>query len=192
MRVTFKGQHIAIPQPIKDHASRRIARLDRYLPPLTEVVVELRREDTRSAEQRYIVQATLNDDGSILRAEERARDMEQAVDATVEKLSRQARRYKRRRQQRDRTSLPRSITSAPAVDVAAAEEDEEEALEAATGRLVRVKRFAMKPMTVDEAIEQLSLLGHDFFLFFSADENTYALLYRRADTDYGLILPDAP
>lgn len=194
MQVTFKGQHLAIPEPIKDHARRRMTRLDRYLPPATEVVLELRKEETRAAEQRYVAQATVIDAGSILRAEERARDMEQAVDATVDKLSRQASRYSQRRHRKDRTSLPRSIGSeqgvAPAEPAGDTRLDDDEAEAQIAGRVVRVKRFAVKPMTVEEAIEQVDLLGHDFFLFYSADEERYALLYKRTDHDYGLIIPE--
>ena len=195
MQVTFKGQHLAIPEPIKDHARRRMTRLDRYLPPTTEVVLELRKEETRAAEQRYVAQATVIDAGSILRAEERARDMELAVDATVEKLSRQASRYSQRRHRKDRTSLPCSISSEQGVGVESAVDDtpfdDDEAEAQIAGRVVRVKRFAVKPMSVEEAIEQVDLLGHDFFLFYSADEGRYAVLYRRSDHGYGLIIPEA-
>src|SRR5947209_2457446 len=109
MHLTFKGQHVAVPEPIRTHAERRLARLDRYLPPSTEAVLELRHEETRSAEQRYIVQVTLREGSTILRAEERARDLEQAVDAAADTLSRQARRFNQRRRHRDRTSLARSV-----------------------------------------------------------------------------------
>ncbi len=196
MQITCKGQGLTVPDPIREHAQRRFARLDRYLPGSIEVLLELRREMTRSAEQRYIAQATLNDGGRIVRAEERARDMEAAVDAAADKLARQASRFKQRRRQKDRTSFSRSIVSEPAnASTLSDDEDtdvDEETQISAQARVVRVKRFAMKPMTVDEAIEQVDLLGHDFFLFFNADENRYGLLYKRNDGGYGLILPEAP
>ncbi|HLZ70617.1 MAG TPA: ribosome-associated translation inhibitor RaiA [Dehalococcoidia bacterium] len=193
MQLTFKGQGLAVPDPIKAHARRRFTRLDRYLPESTELVLELRREETRAAEQRYIVQATLNDGRRIVRAEERARDLEAAIDAAADKLARQARRYRQRRRQKDRTSFTRSLVSEPAnpavaeIDVS---DDDDEAAPISPEDVVRVKRFPMKPMTVEEAIQQADLLGHDFFLFFKADEKTYGLLYKRNDGGYGLILPE--
>ncbi|HEY7295674.1 MAG TPA: sigma 54 modulation/S30EA ribosomal C-terminal domain-containing protein, partial [Dehalococcoidia bacterium] len=126
-----------------------------------------------------------------------ARDLEAAVDAAADKLARQIRRYRQRRRQKDRTSFPRSIVSEPANaaalnEIELEEEDEdEEAPAIAAERVVRVKRFAMKPMTVSEAIEQVELLGHTFFLFYNADEDRYGLLYKRQDGGYGLILPEA-
>lgn len=191
MRLTFKGQGIAVPDPIKLHAQRRFGRLDRYLPEGTEVVLELRREDTRAAQQRYIAQATLSEGGRIVRAEERARDLEAAVDAAADTLARQARRYNQRRRRKDRTSLARSIVSEPAeATVAATPEDEDELAAQAGEDVVRVKRFPMKPMTVDEALEQVELLGHDFFMFYNADERRHSVLYKRNDGGYGLILPE--
>jgi putative sigma-54 modulation protein len=188
--VTFKGQNLTIPDSIRTHAQRRAARLDRYLSDAPEMVLELRKEETRSAEDRYIAQATLSDEGRILRAEERARDMEQAVDAALETLGNQARRHHARRRRRGRVSLARSIGSEAENAAEDLEDEVEDEVEEASGRVVRVKRFAMKPMTLEEAIDQAELLGHDFFLFFSAEENRHALLYRRRDEGYGLIVPD--
>jgi putative sigma-54 modulation protein len=192
MRLTFKGQGLTVPDPIKNHARRRFARLDRYLPEGTEVMLELRREETRAAQQRYIAQATLSEGGRIVRAEERARDLEAAVDAAADALARQTRRYKERRRRKDRTSLPRSIVSEPATTSATIADDEEELEEPGGEDVVRVKRFPMKPMTVDEALEQVELLGHDFFMFYNADERRYSVLYKRNGGGYGLILPEAP
>jgi putative sigma-54 modulation protein len=70
------------------------------------------------------------------------------------------------------------------------EEELDEETEIVMGRVVRVKRFVVKPMTEEEAIEQMELLHHDFFLFFDADAGTYALLYRRREGDYGMIIPE--
>lgn len=191
MDVSFKGPHGPIPEPIKAHARRRVARLGRYLPG-AEVVLELRKEDTRAAEERYIVQATASDSGKILRAEERARDMEHAVDAAVDALGKQAKRHLQRQHHRDRTSLTRSESAAPVLAAAEASDEDGDAGEDEwrAGRVVRVKRFAVKPMSVAEAIDQTDLLGHDFFLFFNAEEHRYTVLYRRKDGGFGLIIPE--
>jgi len=83
--------------------------------------------------------------------------------------------------------------SEPASATVGAGQDEEDIAEEGSGEdIVRVKRFPMKPMTVDEALEQVELLGHDFFMFYNADERHYGVLYKRNDGGYGLILPEGP
>jgi len=127
-----------------------------------------------------VCQATLRANGTILRAEERSDDMFTSIDAVLDKMYRQIARYKGKRKNRWRGAgaqvepLPLEIE----------EEPEEES------RIVRYKRFAMAPMNPEEAVEQMELLGHDFFVFYNADEGQINVLYRRKDSDYGVIQPE--
>jgi putative sigma-54 modulation protein len=169
---------------MKAYAARKIAALERYLPRLREVTVEFGYEDTRAARQRIVVQITANDNGTLLRAEERGADLRSTIDLASDVIRRQARRHKERRF-RNRNAARQA--SAPAE---AAEDELLDEAESVLGKIVRVKRFPVKPMTEEEAVEQMELLGHNFFLFLDADANSFALLYRRRDGQYGLIIPE--
>jgi putative sigma-54 modulation protein len=156
-----------------------------------EAVVELKQEGGENA-RRYVVQLTVNCDGTYLRAEERGTVLLATIDAAADVLSRQVRRYKEKVYHSDKHIKAREAALAGQAVVPEQVEEEEldEETEIVMGRVVRVKRFAVKPMTEEEAIEQMELLHHDFFLFFDADAGTYALLYRRREGDYGMIIPE--
>jgi putative sigma-54 modulation protein len=187
MELQFKAHHQPLDEAFKTYAQRKLDRLERYLPTVREAVLELRREQTRSAEQRYVVQVTVNSNGTWLRAEERAADPRTALDLASDALGRQIRRHKDRVYRSGKASRGRAR--------AATLEPEEEALPAddedlILGHVVREKRFPIQVMSMEEAVEQMELLGHNFFLFLDGDSSAYAVLYRRRDGDYGLIRPE--
>jgi putative sigma-54 modulation protein len=194
MELTFRSRRVTVTDSLRKYASRKLSRLGRYLPLVDEAVVELKQEGGESA-RRYVVQLTVNCDGTYLRAEERGTVLLATIDAAADVLSRQVRRYKEKVYHRDKHIKARGAALAGKAAVPEeVEEEEEEGLDEETeivmGRVVRVKRFVVKPMTEEEAIEQMELLHHDFFLFFDADAGTYALLYRRREGDYGMIIPE--
>jgi len=168
--------------------------LGRYLPLVDEAVVEMEQEGGGNGE-RYVVQMTVNCNGTYLRAEERGPRLLAAIDAATDVLARQVRRYKEkvysseRRLKAKEAALAARRPPVRAKEPSAAEGEVER--EVVLGTVVRVKRFPVKPMTEEEAIEQMELLGHDFFLFFDADADRYAVLYRRRDGGYGMIIPQA-
>ena len=189
MDLIFRGKHLSISDEFRDYAGRALGRLTRYLPAVGHAIVDVRRE-AKGSDGRFVVQVTLNADGTFLRAEERSFELSAAVDATVEALSQQVKRFKEKKLYRSE----RRVSKEERLPMAEGEE-EEEALppgaEMVSGRLVRIKRFSMKPMTEAEAVEQMELLGHSFFLFRDADRDSLALLYRRRDGNYGMILPES-
>lgn len=190
MEVSVRGRHFDVPDQVEERARRKFGRLDRYLPLLRDAVVEvdMAREQTKEPDRRFVVRATVSGNGVRLRAEERAARPETAVDLAAHVLTRQARRHKQRLYGRGRTALPKEVTRELARHAASPEaEDEEPDI---LRQVVRVKRFPVKPMTTEEALEQMELLGHDFFLFLDADVRQFALLYRRRAGDYGLIIPE--
>jgi putative sigma-54 modulation protein len=193
MELTFRSRHVAVTDSLRKYTNRKLSRLGRYLPPVDEAVVELKQEGGENA-RRYVVQLTVNCDGTYLRAEERGSRLLPVIDAAADVLSRQARRYKEKTYHSDKhVKARKAALVGKAAEPAEVEEEEEQdqEVEIVLGRIVRVKRFPVKPMTEEEAIEQMELLHHDFFLFFDADANTYALLYRRREGDYGMIIPEA-
>lgn len=158
-----------------------------------EAKIEVRRESTRSAQHQMVVQITVNLAGTLLRAEERAPTVNIATDAAVHALEQQVKRFKGRhfvniKAKRGSTGESiRETEAARANPEPAAGEDEE--LATPSGKVVRVKRFAMKPIAVEEAATQMELLGHEFFFFLNGETGQHNVLYRRKDGDYTVIEP---
>lgn len=151
----------------------------------------------------YAAEITLFADGLTTRAEERTHDLRAAFDAAIHKLESQLRRYKDKVQQRARRQnnrddvsgtvlhpIPAPGLTAPAT-VAALESNSQNgnASEAQDDKMVRVKKFALKPMAAEEAVLQMDLLGHDFFVFRDDENNQVSVVYRRSGGGYGLIEP---
>jgi len=130
------------------------------------------------------VEVTIPLTGVLLRAEERASDMYASIDLVAEKLERQIRKHKTRlnRKIRQEGGLKNFFKESPDVESKPFEEDEE-------FELVRTKRFTLKPMDVDEAILQMNMLGHNFFVFANAATDQVNVVYKRNDGKYGLIEP---
>ena len=191
MEIIFRGQHLSISDHFRQYATDRLNKLTRYLPMADHAIVDVRRE-AKGEEGRYVVQVTLNANGTFLRAEERNFEQLAAIDDAAAALSQQAKRFKERRILRSE----RRVEKEQRLPLETEEPEEEAPLppgvEIVGGRVVRLKRFAMKPMTEAEAIEQMELLGHSFFLFQDTDRDELALLYRRRDGDYGMILAEGP
>jgi putative sigma-54 modulation protein len=194
MELTFRSRHVPITDSLREYTTRKLSRLGRYLPLVDETIVDVEQEGGENA-RRYVVQLTVNCNGTYLRAEERGPRLLPVIDAAADVLSRQVRRYKDKLYHRDKHVKARGAALAGKAvvpeEVEEEEEEQEEQEEIVLGRVVRIKRFPVKPMTEEEAIEQMELLGHDFFLFFDADANTYVVLYRRRHGDYGMIIPEA-
>lgn len=174
MDIQLNVRNLEITPRLREYVEKKVSKLNRYLPDLEEVRVDLAVESTRSSDQRQVAQLTAWVGGTVLRAEERAGDLFSAIDTAVDKMRRQISRYKERRQERWQRA---------GAEVAAPPPEEE------GGALVRIKRFDMVPMTPEEAIEQMELLGHQFFVFLNADEGEINVVYRRRDGNYGLIVP---
>ncbi|HLF28810.1 MAG TPA: ribosome-associated translation inhibitor RaiA [Anaerolineae bacterium] len=185
MEVSLRGRNIAITDRLNEYVTKKTAKLDRYLPTIDEAHMELSVEKTRSAQDRQVAQLTVRNRGAILRAEERDQDIFAAIDAVVDKMQRQISRYKERVYQRGERAAGEKPNSVILEEVA----DEAEA-EAPVGSIVRTKRFLVSPMHPEEAVEQMELLGHDFFVFFNAETESINVLYRRKDGDYGLLQPE--
>lgn len=184
MELTFRSRHVPITDQLRKHTTRKLERLGRYLPMVDEAMVELEQEGGETS-HRYVVQLTVNCNGTYLRAEERGTKLLTAIDSAADVMARQVRHFKDKVYRRDRHFRDKEVA---AMEPPAEEVEVEDEL--VLGKVVRVKRFPVKPMTEEEAVEQMELLGHDFFLFFDASVDTYALLYRRRDGSYGMIIPE--
>lgn len=183
MELEVFGKNLEVSEAIRAYVQKKIGKMSRYLPRLGEAKVEIHEEPTKSPQHRFTVQVTLNSKGTLLRGEEKGENVYVAVDAVAEVLTRQIERYKGKLYKRGRAmSLARQAPASEGVTG-----DEEGAV---LSKVVRTKRFAVKPMSVSEATQQMELLDHDFFLFINVDDDMLSLLYRREDGDYGLIQPE--
>jgi putative sigma-54 modulation protein len=183
MELMIQGRNLEITPRLQNYVEKKTTRLDRYMPNLVEVRVDLSAENTRSAIDSQVAQITVRDNrGTILRAEERSNDMFAAVDAVVDKLYRQINRYRGKTQRKWRQNNNGEEFLGEPLPLEDVEETEE-------AKIVRTKQFSLKPMTEEEAIDQLELLGHDFFVFFNAEYGMVNVLYRRHDNNYGLLQP---
>ena len=182
MELIVKGKNVEVTDRLREYVEQKIGKLDRYLPSISEAWVELSSEETKAAQDRQVCQVTVRSNGTILRAEERSDDMFSAIDTVLDKMYRQIARYKGKRKNRWRGA---GTTMEPLPMSMGEIEVEEEAR-----NIVRVKRFPMTPMSPEEAVEQMELLGHDFFVFFNGEEGRINVLYRRKGGDYGLLQPE--
>ncbi len=173
MKIQVRGKNIPVTDALREYTEKRVKKLNRFLDGFREAQVVLSvQRDNHTVEV-----TTFIDSGMILRGEETTDDMYASVDLVVDKLEKQIERYKGRLIKRNRVASNASSQEGY-------KEDKDEP------KVVRTKRFAVKPMSADEAILQMNLLGHSFFVFRNADTEEVNVLYLRNDGDYGLIEPD--
>ena len=186
MDLQIQGRNVEITDQLRSHIQQKLGQLGRHLPGLSRVAVELASEPTRAQRDQVVAQITLDVNGSMLRAEQRAANTRSAINSVTEVLTRRIERYKSQtyRSERARQNPPMRAQEAEAV---AEGIDLSEAKELLDGNLVRIKRFEMESMTVEEAAFQMQLLGHRFFMFFNRESASYNVLYQRDDGNYGLI-----
>lgn len=194
MDVLIKTKNVRLTDGLQEYIEKRVAKLDRLNERIIDAKLELRSEKNRSGAEEKIAQFTIAAGKTTLRTEEKNHDLHAAIDLVVDRMARQIQRFHdkkifvRRRQRQFATFQPASgtpVTDAlPGLPVEGSED------EAPVSTLVRRKRFKIQPMGEDEAIEQMELLGHDFFVFFSPDDAQVNVLYRRRDGQYGIIQPD--
>jgi putative sigma-54 modulation protein len=171
VQINIRGKNIEVTPALRGYVEKRLRKLEKFEQHFGEVQVTLTVE-----KDSHRVEVTVPIDGMILRGEETTGDMYASVDLVVEKLEKQLEKYKGK-------LLRRRVVAEgqPYPDEPPEEED---------FRIVRTKRFALKPMAVEEAVMQMNLLGHNFFVFTNAENQQVNVIYKRKDGNYGLIEPD--
>jgi len=186
LEIEIFAKNMEVTERISEYVNKKVSKLDRYLASIDETRVDLAYlKSARNASDRQVAQITIRGKGFILRSEERADDLFAAIDAAVDKIQRQIRRFKgkRNRGRGDGMNTKEMAAQAEIAMEAEAEFEEEPVI-------ARRKQFTLIPMDENEAIEQMKLLGHeDFFVFYNANTSTINVLYRRRDGSYGLIEP---
>lgn len=191
MKFMIYGKNIDVTPALKNYVEEKVRKLGKYF---HEAVIDDAQEAYVTMEverDRHIVEVTVYINGLILRGEEDSNDMYASIDGVIEKLERQVRKYKTRikrrmkeKKQEYKEGYKEERTEEVFKDLEKVEYDEE-----FKPKVVRTKRFAIKPMDVEEAIMQMDLLGHDFFVFMNAETNKVNVVYKRKRGDYGLIEP---
>jgi putative sigma-54 modulation protein len=177
MRLQVKGKNLDVSDSIRSYAEEKLSKLDRQLHELTRVELELMVERNPSIAANQIAEATIWTKGPVLRAREASGDMRASIDQLTEKLLRQVKHYRDKRSRRSTRGNGVPSGGAPQM----IEESEPE--------IVKTKQFPVKPMMPEEAVLQLELVGHDFFVFQNAETGEVNVVYRRKGGGYGLIEP---
>lgn len=184
MDILIKGRNIPVTEALERYAWEKVERVARFFDDertASRAEVELIHERNRAVSEPEVAEATLFINGSVLKASEASEDMYASIDRMSDKLERQVKRFRGRQIDRWQGQLKNRPDETQPFVV-----EEEEEIET---RIVRTKQFQMKPMSAEEAVLQLELLDHDFYVFTSADTGDINVVYRRRDGNYGLIEP---
>ena len=173
MRLQVKGKNVEVSESIRSYAEEKLGRLERQLADPTRIEVELAVERNPSIADSHVAEATVFTKGPVLHARQASADMKASIDQLADKLERQVTRYRsKRRRGRRRSNGP---------DLQAVPESEP--------RIVKTKQFALTAVSPEDAVLQLELVGHDFYVFRNGATAEINVVYRRRDGGYGLIEP---
>ena len=176
MRITITGRNIELTQGLKDAVEDKLNKLEKYFTPETEVYVTLSVE-----KERQKIEVTIPIKGHVIRSEQVSTDMYVSIDLVEEIIEKQLKKYRTRL-----TSKKLNVAENFKQEfIAEAEEAEEEEV-----KIVRSKKFGMKPMYPEDACIQMELSGHDFFVFRNAETDEVNVVYKRKGSTYGLIEPE--
>mgnify|MGYP005836869817 CR=1 FL=1 len=191
MELKIHTRNVDVTPRLQEHVEKKVSKLDRYLPNIQEVRVDLAIERRKQGSDQAIAQLTLrNTRGVILRAEDKRQpDVYAALDVALDKMYRQIERYKGKRKRRGGGRYAEADADLATVEPVPLTEVEEEEEEGKTA-IVRRKQIALVPMSEEEAIDQMELLGHSFFIFYNAESAKLGVLYRREDGNYGVLEPE--
>ncbi|GEN36031.1 MULTISPECIES: ribosome hibernation-promoting factor, HPF/YfiA family [Aneurinibacillus] len=184
MQYNTRGENIEVTPALRDYVEKKIGRLERYFESTSSFSCNV---TLRVLRGEHTVEVTIPMPGVILRAEDTNSDMYAAIDLVVEKLERQIRKHKTKinRKYRQQGAVLLDADPVFAAQDESAEEDNDQL------RIVKTKRFNLKPMDAEEAVLQMDMLGHNFFVFSNAETEEVNVVYRRKDGRYGLIEPES-
>ena len=175
MRFTITGRNLEVTSGLREAIEEKLGKLEHYFSPDTEVIVTL---SVQRGEQK--IEVTVPIKGGIIRAEEASSDMYTSIDLVEEVIERQIRRYKKKI-----IDKKQSAQSFSQIFLDTEEDVEDEDI-----RIVKTKRFGMKPMFPEDACVEMELLGHNFYMFLNAETDQVNVVYKRRGNTYGLIEPE--
>ncbi len=181
MKLIIKGKHIDVTDSIEDYIKKKMAKLEKYYDQIMDATATISIEKNRQ-----IFEVTLQARRAIIRAEEESDNMYTSIDRVVEKLERQIIKYKEKLYSKTSGEHNRIKEMNIPVD----ETSKSDALNDDDVRIVKTKRFVIKPMSPEEASLQMELLGHNFYVFNNEATDQFNVIYKRKDGNYGLIEPE--
>jgi putative sigma-54 modulation protein len=182
MDVQITTKNLKIDDETREFAERKLNKLEKYLSNISAVKLELLEEKSKSRAHSYAAQVTANVNGFIIRGEQKGDDIRGTIEASLEVMERLVAKYKSR-YELNKSKVQESIRK-PSPE-AQRQADREES------GIVKLKRFKVHTMSVDQAVDQMEFIGHDFFIFVSDEDSTINVVYRRKDGRYGLIQPES-
>lgn len=182
MQIQIRSKDLSLTDAQKEYIQSKVDKLATYAERIrdesSEIRVEIERSKSKNLDEKYVCQITMFVPGAVLRAETKETTVEAVADSAEQKLITQIERYKSKQSRRNKSGkwIPASTL--------------EEVVEDDLPKIMRRKRYSdSTPMTEEEAIEQMELIGHNFFLFMNAETNRFSVVYKREDGHYGLIEP---
>lgn len=182
MQYNTRGENIEVTPALRDYVEKKIGRLERYFENTSSFSCNV---TLRVLRGEHTVEVTIPMPGVILRAEDTNSDMYAAIDLVVEKLERQIRKHKTKVNRKYRQQGAMFVDAEPIIESAEAPVEEDDSI-----HIVKTKRFNLKPMDAEEAVLQMDMLGHNFFVFSNAETEEVNVVYRRKDGRFGLIEPE--
>lgn len=192
MEISVTGRNLKVTPQLEDYTLKKMNRLDRFLPKIAEIRVEYERQHTRRGENLSVAQITVRHErGAILRSEETVPgEMEHALNQAIDKMYRQIQRFKGKRSRKGRERFSATIEELNlAEEIPSDMLPEEELEESVEPEIIRRKTIMIEAMTETEAIEQMELLGHTFFVYQDPSVGSMVVLYKRKMGDYGVLVP---
>jgi len=179
MKLVFAGKNMDVTEALKNVTADKLARLDKYFDKDIVATVTFTTE-----RDRHTIEVTIDLPQNVIRAEVQTYDMYESIDKAIDILEGQIRKHKGKLRARYRNTDTIRFDNIELLE-------EEKATEDTGPKIVRTKRFTLNPMTPEEAVLQMDLLGHDFFVFMDGDTGDTNVVYKRKDKNYGLIAPQA-
>jgi len=178
MEIRIAARNMKLDDDVREYAEKKLGKLSRYLSSISSVKLDLIEEKAKSRQPVFGAQVTININGFLMRAEQKHDTPKAAIDAVNDVMERLIDKYKKRFSVSKAHDTIRTPTERETPDIEQPH------------HVYKRKRFIVKPMTVEQAVEQMEFLGHDFFLFVSDVDNSINVVYRRKDGKYGLIEPE--
>ncbi len=178
MEIKIAARNMKLEDDVREYAERKLGRLSKYINNISSVKLDLIEEKTKSRQPVFGAQVTININGFLMRGEQKQDNPKAAIDAVNDVMERLIDKYKKRY---NVSKAHDSIRTQTEQEAPPAEQPQ---------HVYKRKRFIVKPMTIEQAVEQMEFLGHDFFLFVSDVDNSINVVYRRKDGKYGLIEPE--